>query len=205
MFFQDTEGNLVAVSETFVELLHRDGDFAFPPDVTTYLSPAELPRARKDFARLLSGGFLLNECYILRLGVFSVTAFPVYRKGRKPFGIVGCVLPLAEACKDPAITLEEALATLWALEKRLRDLDTRKPRKTTPAYLLLRLSPREVEVFRCLAEGHSVQEIARLLGISPNTVETHRRSILRKLNLPSMAHLVRAAVFLGLVPEDPWG
>jgi DNA-binding CsgD family transcriptional regulator len=40
--------------------------------------------------------------------------------------------------------------------------------------------------------------------LSTNTVETHRRLIMRKLNLPSLAHLVRAAVFLGLVPENPW-
>jgi two-component system response regulator NreC len=57
-----------------------------------------------------------------------------------------------------------------------------------------RLSPREREIVQLLAEGKSNKEVADSLGISVRTAETHRASILRKLNLDSMASLVRYAI-----------
>ena len=45
-----------------------------------------------------------------------------------------------------------------------------------------------------IAEGHSNRTIASLLNISQKTVETHRLTVMRKLNLPSSAGLVRYAV-----------
>ena len=45
-----------------------------------------------------------------------------------------------------------------------------------------------------IAEGHSNKSIAKLLGISLKTVETHRAAVMRKLNLSSSAALVRYAV-----------
>ena len=56
------------------------------------------------------------------------------------------------------------------------------------------LSPREREVVRLLAEGKSNKEIADALGISVRTTETHRANILRKLNVDSVAGLVRYAI-----------
>jgi DNA-binding NarL/FixJ family response regulator len=44
-----------------------------------------------------------------------------------------------------------------------------------------RLTPREVEILDCVAQGNSNKEIARLLGISDQTVKNHITSILRKL------------------------
>ena len=57
-----------------------------------------------------------------------------------------------------------------------------------------RLSGREREIVQLLAEGKSNKEVAEALGISVRTAETHRASILRKLNLDSVAGLVRYAV-----------
>jgi DNA-binding NarL/FixJ family response regulator len=57
-----------------------------------------------------------------------------------------------------------------------------------------RLSPREREIVQLLAEGKSNKEVADALGISVRTAETHRASILRKLNLDSVASLVRYAI-----------
>ena len=56
------------------------------------------------------------------------------------------------------------------------------------------LSPRERQIVQLVAEGHSNKEIAKLLNISLKTVETHRASIMRKLNLSSAAALVRYAI-----------
>lgn len=56
------------------------------------------------------------------------------------------------------------------------------------------LSPREREVIQILAEGKSNNEVAEALYISAKTVETHRARIMEKLNLHSMAELVRYAI-----------
>jgi DNA-binding NarL/FixJ family response regulator len=57
-----------------------------------------------------------------------------------------------------------------------------------------RLTSREREIVQLLAEGHSNKEIARSLDLSVKTVETHRAAIMRKLDLHSLADLVRFAV-----------
>ena len=56
------------------------------------------------------------------------------------------------------------------------------------------LTNRERGVVQLIAEGHSNKEIGGLLNISMKTVETHRASIMRKLNLSSSAALVRYAI-----------
>ncbi len=45
-----------------------------------------------------------------------------------------------------------------------------------------------------IAEGYSNKQVAQLLNLSIKTVETHRASVMRKLNLTSSAALVRYAV-----------
>lgn len=56
------------------------------------------------------------------------------------------------------------------------------------------LSPREVEVLRLIALGHTSAEIASKLQLSRRTVETHRARILRKLGLRTRADLVQFAL-----------
>jgi two-component system, NarL family, response regulator NreC len=60
------------------------------------------------------------------------------------------------------------------------------------------LSPREVEVLRLIALGHTSAEIAEKLHLSVRTVETHRSRIHRKLGLSTRAELVRYALRRGL-------
>lgn len=62
-----------------------------------------------------------------------------------------------------------------------------------------KLTPREVEVLRLIALGHTSVEIARKLHLSPRTVETHRAHIHRKLGLGTRAELVRYALRRGLL------
>jgi DNA-binding NarL/FixJ family response regulator len=61
------------------------------------------------------------------------------------------------------------------------------------------LSPREREVLQLIAEGHSTKEVARVLKVSVKTVETHRRQLMNKLELFSVAELTRYAIREGLV------
>lgn len=61
------------------------------------------------------------------------------------------------------------------------------------------LSRREREILQLVAEGKSTKEIADLLGISFNTVESHRTRLMVKLKIHERAGLVRYAVRRGLI------
>jgi two-component system response regulator NreC len=61
------------------------------------------------------------------------------------------------------------------------------------------LTPRELEVLRLIALGHTNAEIATMLYVSVRTVENHRASVMRKLGLRTRAELVRHATESGLV------
>jgi two-component system response regulator NreC len=64
------------------------------------------------------------------------------------------------------------------------------------------LSVREADVLRLLALGHTNQEIARTLGLSVRTIESHRSRIQAKTQCTSRAGLVRYALDAGLLDED---
>lgn len=61
------------------------------------------------------------------------------------------------------------------------------------------LSQREFEVFRLLAEGKTVNDIAEVLSLSPKTVGTHHTSIKQKLGVSNSAELARLAIRSGLL------
>jgi DNA-binding NarL/FixJ family response regulator len=60
------------------------------------------------------------------------------------------------------------------------------------------LTPRETEVLKLLAEGHSSKEIADALFLSTRTVETYRAQIMDKLGIRTIAGLTKFAVRQGL-------
>jgi DNA-binding NarL/FixJ family response regulator len=66
------------------------------------------------------------------------------------------------------------------------------------------LTAREQEVMCLLAEGLSTSQVADKLFISPKTVENHRHSIMRKLDIHSTIDLARFAAKLGLIDVDLW-
>ena len=61
------------------------------------------------------------------------------------------------------------------------------------------LTPRETEVVKLIAEGHTSREIASVLSISEHTVERHRANVLEKLHLKDRVALTRYAIRRGLV------
>ncbi|MGW4323420.1 response regulator [Streptomyces sp. NPDC004684] len=61
------------------------------------------------------------------------------------------------------------------------------------------LTPREEEVLKLVAEGHSSKEIAEILFISVKTVQRHRANLLHKLGLRDRLELTRYAIRAGLV------
>jgi DNA-binding NarL/FixJ family response regulator len=61
------------------------------------------------------------------------------------------------------------------------------------------LTVRETEILKLLANGRSSQQIADHLHLSPHTVQTHRKSIIRKLNIKSPTEFVIYAMDLGIL------
>lgn len=65
------------------------------------------------------------------------------------------------------------------------------------------MTDRELEILVLAGSGHSVQEMATLLGISPLTVENVKRRIYAKLDVNSGAHAVSRAASLGILDKHP--
>jgi|GEM_PF-1820341 len=74
-----------------------------------------------------------------------------------------------------------------------RELQSTQKEKTAGKSINI-LTPRETEILQLVAEGMSNQEIAGLLFISPATVDTHRKNIMTKLDIHSVAGLVKHAI-----------
>jgi DNA-binding NarL/FixJ family response regulator len=62
-----------------------------------------------------------------------------------------------------------------------------------------KLSPREREVLQLLAEGMAAKEAAAHLKVSVKTIEAHRRNMMDKLKMRSIAELTKYAIREGLV------
>lgn len=62
------------------------------------------------------------------------------------------------------------------------------------------LTLRELDVLKLLSEGKSTQEIAQELCVSANTVDTHRRHLMEKLDARNVVDLVVIAISKGIIP-----
>jgi DNA-binding NarL/FixJ family response regulator len=67
---------------------------------------------------------------------------------------------------------------------------------------LEKLSPRQLEVLRMVAEGHTTRAIAFKLNLSAKTVDTHRGEVMKRLGIHDVVGLVRYAVRVGLVTTE---
>ncbi len=74
--------------------------------------------------------------------------------------------------------------------------------RETPASAFTALSAREREVLQLLAEGRTTKEIAARLRVSVKTIETHRKQMMDKLDIHSVAELTKYAIREGLTPLD---
>lgn len=106
-------------------------------------------------------------------------------KDRAPEELIMALETIAAGRKYITSTLAEKLA--YALD----EVQDQPPH--------VRLSDREYEVMIYLAKGNSVKEIARILNLSPNTINTYRVRILEKLSLSNSVDIVRYAILNKLI------
>jgi DNA-binding NarL/FixJ family response regulator len=65
-----------------------------------------------------------------------------------------------------------------------------------------KLSDREKQVLKLIAEGHTSQQIADMLNLSVKTVMTHRTNLMEKIDVHNRAELVKYAIRIGIVRAD---
>ena len=104
-------------------------------------------------------------------------------------GARGCVLK-----SEPIGHLIDAVQSVAAHKPYFTHMASLDEFRIRRSGLVSPLTPRERSVVQLIAEGHSNKQAAIVLGISFKTVETHRATIMRKLELASSADLVRYAV-----------
>jgi two-component system, NarL family, nitrate/nitrite response regulator NarL len=105
---------------------------------------------------------------------------------------------LADACRAGVTSLVPESHGLTALLTLVRPRKARHARSSPGT-----LTDREVEIVVLTASGHSVGEMADLLGISPLTVENLKRRVFAKLDVSSSAHAVSKAASLGMLDHNP--
>jgi DNA-binding NarL/FixJ family response regulator len=62
------------------------------------------------------------------------------------------------------------------------------------------LTDRQIQVLKLVAEGHRTREIAKRLGLSIKTIESHRSEIMKRIRIHDVVSLVRFAIRVGLIP-----
>ncbi len=107
-------------------------------------------------------------------------------------GIDGCLLK-----NNTGKELEEAILRVHSGKSYYDQIQSFNSNEET--IRKYKLSEREMEIIRCLAEGKTSSEMAEKLFISEHTVKTHRKNILRKLDLHSSAELVQYAINNGII------
>ena len=92
-----------------------------------------------------------------------------------------------------------AVASLLAHKPFFYDSSSNKLNRGPADEKLQMLSPREQLVVKLVAEGYSNKAISSILNVSVKTTETHRATAMRKLNVNSIAGLVRYAIRAQLI------
>jgi two-component system, NarL family, response regulator NreC len=107
-----------------------------------------------------------------------------------------------------AAQLKEAIKTVYGGQRYLHPLAAEELVDLVTAGKSLeeddydRLTPREKQVFKLLAEGKTSRDISKYLTISLKTAMTHRTNILAKLNMHSRSELIRYAIRKAIIPME---
>jgi DNA-binding NarL/FixJ family response regulator len=112
-------------------------------------------------------------------------------------GALGYVLKQAVAGELLAAVRAASLGSMY-LSAGVSTVLSQSWREGTPHNKIDRLSPRELEVVRFVLEGFSARQIAERLNTSIKTVEKQKRDAMRKLEVDSLANLVRVCLENGL-------
>ena len=129
-----------------------------------------------------------------RLLMLSMHARPEYVQQAFRAGANGYVLKEAAGA--------EVVAAVRAVHAGKRYLSAgialRAPGEAVEDDPLERLSAREMEVLKLVVEGNTSHEVARLLGLSPKSIDTYRSRLMTKLDVDHLTALIKFAIRRGL-------
>lgn len=110
--------------------------------------------------------------------------------------------------RSVAAQLKEAIRTVYGGERYLHPLAAEELVDLVTGGKSLgdddydRLTPREKQVFKLLAEGKTSRDISKYLTISLKTAMTHRTNIMAKLSMHSRSELIRYAIRKAIIPME---
>lgn len=191
----DAEPDLIVVAEASdgaeaLELaVHSDVDLAIldiaMPRMTGLQAAREMSR-RAPGVRILMLSMYDNEQYL----------FEALKAGASGYVLKSVAdRDLLEACR--AAMRDEPFLYPGAITALIRDYLQRDGRDEPVPDTIL--TPREEEIVKLVAEGHSSRQIATTLVISVKTVNRHRANVLQKLGMHDRLELTRYAIRAGLV------
>lgn len=93
---------------------------------------------------------------------------------------------------------ESLLAAVASAASKLQTMQQDREERETLEYLHSTLSEREKEVFALVANGQTNRQVGDEIGASEKTIKLHRRRIMQKMNVSTLADLVRVAERLGM-------
>jgi len=137
--------------------------------------------------RLLSAGISLPMVFLTAHGDLP-TGVQAMKKGAVDF--------LVKPAEDETLLRTIAQAVERHAGRRQKDLE-----KLAMSLRLARLSPREREIMEYVIGGWLNKQIAAELGISEKTVKVHRSQVMKKMEVRSLAELVRQCQFLDIAPR----
>jgi len=127
----------------------------------------------------------------------SVAALEVLREGRPtaPFIIVTGNLIGSQVGAAIRAGAEDVI-----LKTNMRGLEASITNALSARFRLRALTDRQIQILKLVAEGHRTREVAKRLGLSIKTIESHRSEIMKRLRIHDVVSLVRFAIRVGLIP-----
>ena len=144
-------------------------------------------------------GAIAPESRVIALSIHSDRRFvsQMFKAGARGYLLKDCafeeLIRAIQTVADSQTYLSPAIAGV-VVEEFVNGLEKQKQ----PSHPVL--TARESEVLQLIAEGRTTKQIAGALQVSVKTVETHRRQIMMKLQLNSIAELTKYAIREGLTP-----
>jgi len=182
---------LLEDSEVDAELIKQELDRAGLTTVTQRVACADSFRsALREFAP----DVVLSDCSLAQFNVRA--ALELLREVRP-------IAPLIIVTRT--LSGEESVACLRAgaedliLKENVRRLAASITGALTVRRPLEKLTPRQIEVLKLVAQGHRTREIAKRLQLSVKTVESHRGEVMKRLGVRDVVSLVHYAVRVGLI------
>jgi two-component system, NarL family, response regulator NreC len=190
-----------AMRQSLRLLLEGEADIQVIAETDSVQSVIDHVRARRPDVLVLDGGMpnggsgietlnrLQREARDTNIVVLTMNDDPAFAKRALDSGAVGLVLKEMADSDLPAAVRDASRGRRYVSPQIAMKLSNGKAGADGD-----KLTPREREVLRLIALGHTSVEVARKLGLSPRTIETHRARIHRKLGLQTRAELVHYAL-----------